>query len=574
MSAPTRAVPVSARASILSRLRLLLASTVSGALIFASGSSAVPPPPTDTAPLSAEFADLIVAAGSTRQALFADSPTGAGLALARMLWRGDADHTGVEAAGLVQAIHELLARERTVTAALNDPQTWLVAGMVPHEPAAAPAEVARLAELAPELSAVARWDDAARALLAEAASLLESARSQVNVAEERVAAAQARLTSTSAQVAAALTYPNGMLPDSVLCAANPTGLALRCDADWAWEALSAEFRSVFGYHPGAVSGYRTLAGQVALYASRPALAATPGYSMHGYGLAIDLTGTPSVAGSAAHRWLVENGPRFGWVWPDWARTVKFEPWHFEYTPGKSSDVPVLVTPGYELPPEIAPPSDPTPEELAAQVPEAADPEGDVEATTGEDPGISPDPSAPSVPSPEPNGTPGEPGEPSGSGTSTAPPDTGEESDSAPGEPAAPPDVNPDDGAEPDIFDTPSPGLPNLDEAGVPGELSEPPEPNGPSEPGDPDASEPTPIPSGGGDQSGESGPEAAGSNSTSESTAVPIMESSSTPSSLPSSIPTPVEPELNALPPAAVPELFALPEPTVTAEPDTSSDGA
>lgn len=67
--------------------------------------------------------------------------------------------------------------------------------------------------------------------------------------------------------------------------------------------------------------YRDYARQVAYEKNPPnhvGLAATPGKSPHGWGLAIDARGSLLV-------WLAAHGAEYGWI-----RTIKAEPWHFEY----------------------------------------------------------------------------------------------------------------------------------------------------------------------------------------------------------------------------------------------------
>lgn len=62
--------------------------------------------------------------------------------------------------------------------------------------------------------------------------------------------------------------------------------------------------------------------------------ARPGRSNHGWGRAIDFGNGRRVlsCGDAAFRWLQENGSRFGWVHPGWARCGRAtqEPWHWEW----------------------------------------------------------------------------------------------------------------------------------------------------------------------------------------------------------------------------------------------------
>jgi LAS superfamily LD-carboxypeptidase LdcB len=70
-------------------------------------------------------------------------------------------------------------------------------------------------------------------------------------------------------------------------------------------------------------------------ANRGYLAAAPGTSNHGWGLAVDLSGGMSSYGSAQYKWMRENAPKYGWDNPTWARAGgnKHEPWHWEFTSG-------------------------------------------------------------------------------------------------------------------------------------------------------------------------------------------------------------------------------------------------
>ena len=81
------------------------------------------------------------------------------------------------------------------------------------------------------------------------------------------------------------------------------------------------------------SAYRSYQAQVELKQQKPTLAATPGHSNHGWGMAIDVSGLDY--GSPAYQWLMKNGRKYGWVNPDWAKAdgSKPEPWHWEYVGG-------------------------------------------------------------------------------------------------------------------------------------------------------------------------------------------------------------------------------------------------
>ncbi len=56
--------------------------------------------------------------------------------------------------------------------------------------------------------------------------------------------------------------------------------------------------------------------------------------MHGYGLAIDLCQGDMYG--ATRVWLNENAATWGWENPSWAKTTKYEPWHWEYEPATTA----------------------------------------------------------------------------------------------------------------------------------------------------------------------------------------------------------------------------------------------
>ncbi|WP_433953605.1 phage tail tape measure protein [Curtobacterium flaccumfaciens] len=130
---------------------------------------------------------------------------------------------------------------------------------------------------------------------------------------------------------------NGQLPKSALSKVSgftggpgvgPIGGYLRKAAALAWEAM----QRAFGGGLSLTEGYRDLANQQMRYsayrAGRGNLAATPGTSVHGYGLAADV-------GGGSQAWMRANGPRFGW-YPTGLSFAQREPWHFEYKGGKAA----------------------------------------------------------------------------------------------------------------------------------------------------------------------------------------------------------------------------------------------
>jgi cell wall-associated NlpC family hydrolase len=127
-------------------------------------------------------------------------------------------------------------------------------------------------------------------------------------------------------------YPNGLIPPSAMCPLGAAGHRLRCDAAAAYRAMSAAFAADMGGPICITDSYRTYASQVDLYGRKPALAAVPGTSNHGWGLAVDLCGGIERFGTPAYQWMVANAGRFGYLHPTWADpgNGREEPWHWEY----------------------------------------------------------------------------------------------------------------------------------------------------------------------------------------------------------------------------------------------------
>jgi hypothetical protein len=112
-----------------------------------------------------------------------------------------------------------------------------------------------------------------------------------------------------------------------------------------------------GINLGITDSYRTYSEQVDLKRRKPNLAATPGTSKHGIGLAFDLTGTNGTSKEVAYQWLAKNAPAMGWAnfvggyEPDTRGkgNTQLEPWHWQINEkdlpkysnlllGKTSDV--------------------------------------------------------------------------------------------------------------------------------------------------------------------------------------------------------------------------------------------
>lgn len=123
---------------------------------------------------------------------------------------------------------------------------------------------------------------------------------------------------------------NGQLATSDLCRVM-NNQYLRADAAIALAALNEQYQARFGHAMCVTDGYRTLSTQYTLKATKGSLAATPGTSNHGWGLAIDICPDTYQAWDKWN-WLKENAPTYGWAQPGWA-SRSYEPWHWEYTAG-------------------------------------------------------------------------------------------------------------------------------------------------------------------------------------------------------------------------------------------------
>lgn len=127
-----------------------------------------------------------------------------------------------------------------------------------------------------------------------------------------------------------MAFLNGRLPLSALGDIHQG--KLRKDAARAWNAMNMEAQGRYGVTltpTGSASSYRTLTQQQYLYnlyrSGRGNLAAVPGTSNHGWGLAVDLA-------SQEMRRIVDSiGSKYGWAkkWSD----AQSEWWHLKWRGG-------------------------------------------------------------------------------------------------------------------------------------------------------------------------------------------------------------------------------------------------
>lgn len=128
-------------------------------------------------------------------------------------------------------------------------------------------------------------------------------------------------------------YPNGMIPPEALCPLWGTrGQILRADAAAAFNDLSKAYAQEFGVPICVTDSYRNYDEQVAVAAAKPDLAARPGSSNHGWGVATDLCDGIQNFGSTTHEWMVDNSMLYGWFLPSWAQQNGSRPeaWHWEF----------------------------------------------------------------------------------------------------------------------------------------------------------------------------------------------------------------------------------------------------
>jgi hypothetical protein len=146
---------------------------------------------------------------------------------------------------------------------------------------------------------------------------------------EAVGTASGTATSTGARNADGVpvelaAYGNGKIPASALAEVGDTGHRLWAPAAESLERLRADAARA-GVTIGITDSYRSyeapvdVAARKGLY-SQGGLAAVPGTSDHGWGMAVDLDLDP-----AAQSWMRQNAGRYGFV-----EDTPREPWHWAY----------------------------------------------------------------------------------------------------------------------------------------------------------------------------------------------------------------------------------------------------
>lgn len=149
-----------------------------------------------------------------------------------------------------------------------------------------------------------------------------------------IAGAIAPIGTPSAEAAGWGGYGNGQIPLSEMTTVD--GHYFRTDAAQSMVSLRAAYQSALGRPLVINDGYRNLAGQWTAwnnYLNGGNLAAPPGTSNHGWGLAVDFGGEVYQGSwTAGHKWLQANAGAYGWVWAG-KHFSQIEYWHWEYVGG-------------------------------------------------------------------------------------------------------------------------------------------------------------------------------------------------------------------------------------------------
>jgi GH24 family phage-related lysozyme (muramidase) len=162
---------------------------------------------------------------------------------------------------------------------------------------------------------------------------------------------------------------NGMLPADRLASVGVGQHKAQPVAAEAFKAMRAA-AAADKVDLGITDSYRSYAAQVDVKRRKPNLAATPGKSNHGWGLAFDMS-FGSNMNTPGYKWMVQNAAKFGFKGP---LQRPFEAWHWEYVGGgnpeaiKAGGEAVAAAPGA---PAAAPGAAPTTAVQGAQMANAS-----------------------------------------------------------------------------------------------------------------------------------------------------------------------------------------------------------
>jgi len=192
-------------------------------------------------------------------------------------------------------------------------------------PKVTPTSTAELTEVSSLLDATGAGADGISGSSVDSfASLLAGAGARLGTASQTLLGASA--TAPVPVPAGLRAFGNGRLPDSVLSPIGQGDYTLAAAPAAAFRSMAADAARA-GVRITVTDAYRPLDRQESLAAreglySAGGLAAAPGTSNHGWGMAVDVATDPS-----ALAWLGRNASRFGFV-----NDVAREPWHWTFRP--------------------------------------------------------------------------------------------------------------------------------------------------------------------------------------------------------------------------------------------------
>ncbi|MEU4361718.1 M15 family metallopeptidase [Promicromonospora sp. NPDC023987] len=168
------------------------------------------------------------------------------------------------------------------------------------------------------------------AALEQAAHELSTNRSVVTVATSALVEAQDAITCPAPDQT--WDPDSGKVPESALAEIPwaPTHF-VRADVLDSLIKLDDAYQEAFGEHLTINSSYRSYKSQESIYDPSSPIAAPPGCSNHGLGLAVDIGGGVEAFGTAQYEWLKDNAETYSWTHPAFAEPNGRvpEPWHWE-----------------------------------------------------------------------------------------------------------------------------------------------------------------------------------------------------------------------------------------------------
>jgi hypothetical protein len=166
--------------------------------------------------------------------------------------------------------------------------------------------------------------------LEQAALDLSSTRSVVTLATETLSTAQDAITCPAPDQV--WDPDSGAVPSSELSQIPwaPTHF-VRTDVLDGLVELNTAYREAFGENLTINSSYRSYESQKALYDPSSPIAAAPGCSNHGLGLAVDFGGGVETFDTPQYTWLKAHAQAYGWTHPPFAEPDGRvpEPWHWQ-----------------------------------------------------------------------------------------------------------------------------------------------------------------------------------------------------------------------------------------------------